>query len=167
MKKTILLIITLALFATGCKKTCETGYTGSSCTTEKTPTSMTITKIQVNSFEPTKSNGTTWDFAYGKADIYPVVYVGSLPIFDGSSLRILSASSQSTHIFNLPAPITISYPTSTHVVKLFDYDATSANEDIGGFSFTPYTNGQKFPSTILLTNPASNNSYTLYVTYNF
>ena len=167
MKKTILAIITLALFATGCKKTCETGYTGSSCTTEKTPTSMTITKIVVNGFDPTKTNGSYWDFSYGKADIYPNVYVGSLKIFDGATGYISSANYQSAYTFYFTTPITISYPTSTYSVILNDFDATSTDEVMGGLTFTPYTSGQKFPTTIQLTNPSTRISYTLSVTYNF
>lgn len=168
MKKTILAIITLALFATGCKKTCETGYTGSSCTTEKTPTSMTITKIEVNRFEPRNSSGFTWDVtsAAGYADIFIDLKLGSQIVWQ-SPVYYASAYYLNTYTFTPTSPITISNPTSDYTLSMYDFDGASANDFMNSYTTNIYRKGENFPSKIILTNSINNYSYTLYVTYNF
>ena len=56
-----------------CECDCPDGYTGTNCQTQVTPLSITITKVTLNLFPLTDSNGNAWD-AGGDPEARPDVY---------------------------------------------------------------------------------------------
>lgn len=142
---------------------CPSGYTGSDCGTEKTPSSVTITKIFLINYPMTDGNGAGWDFAAG-----PDVF---LSINQGTASNDVQTSGVATDVtggsitFDNNFPYTITAPSVDWAIGVWDYDSPDPNDFMGGVYFTPNNYKGGFPSTINLS--AGSVGMTLYVTWNF
>lgn len=170
MKKTFTLLFIAAslLTITSCKKTevCETGYTGSNCNTQITPSRILITNIQINSFPPTASNGSGWDLTDG-ADIFPEFLNSSQQVIKSfSSNRISNASPYASYYFTPTPSIEITNVTGQYILALYDWDGVSANDFMRGISFYPYSSTNGFPKTVTY-NVGTGFSFTLSYSYVF
>lgn len=140
---------------------CPTGYTGSNCGTEVTPSSMRITKIRVTDF-----SNSGWDtFPSSSPDIFVTVNSGTscgTGLFDSNYYE--DAYPGPNYDFSPSSPIVLSNPTTPISICLYDYDSTSGDDLMGGFYFTPYQNGSNFPSSKSFTD-SNGNSYIVYFQY--
>lgn len=181
-----MLLAVLGLFATSCsdpcKKTvcyngycangdcvCETGYTGADCSVEVTPTRIKVSRIDVSGFPATDANGAGWDLNSG-CDIYPIFgnNTTTTVLYDGRNSFEQNATPGTTYSWEFNTPINIDNPTDQHVISLYDFDDFDADDFMGGFTFTPYTKGEMFPSKLTIKNSTiSNLEFVLYVTYEF
>lgn len=145
--------ITLIIFSqitfTGCDKACEECYfEGRDCDIEKVPQRIDIDKVVVTKFPPLNGSD-TWDPTLGttfpdlKIQVYEECSTGWCSIFE--SAPIIEAGN-SSHTFQLPAT-SLNKPLENYRVSLYDYDL-SGDDLISGKTFTPYTNGEKFPNPI-------------------
>lgn len=149
---------------------CSTGYTGTDCTTQITPTRIIISKIRVKMF-PNTNSGSNWDV--GSA---PDIFV-RLGRGDGSASTVTlftsdyisDALSDGTNFFDFTpsTPIELLFPTQQHALLLGDYDSSSANELMGGLVFNPYSSTNGFPTTITLNNSSIPLRFELTVSYVF
>ena len=138
---------------------CLTGYTGSNCGTEVTPSSMRITKITVTDFI---NDG--WDvFPASSPDIKITVGLGA------SCSNGLYASGYYQDAYPGPnydfiptTPIVISNPTAVIAICLYD-DDLSGDEFMAGVQFEPYESGEDFPAIRTLT--VSGLTCKVYYTY--
>lgn len=142
---------------------CPEGYTGSDCSQQMTPTKILISKIEVTNF-PQTDNGNGWDVFDGP-DIFVKVFKGNTLLWD-APIKYDNAINSSIYQFN-PAPyIEFSDVTSQYTIELWDYDATSANDWMGGIFFTPYNSTNNFP-TSLDVDAGTGLSFTIYMEYRF
>lgn len=142
---------------------CPEGFSGAECGTAITPTSMTITQIDVIDF-PGTDNGSDWDpFVDTDPDILiELVDDGTSSILYTSSTFSNQADGSQFSINGLD--IAITGPTSTYTLTMVDYDATSGDDPMGNITFTPY-NGSSFPSTISVKDDALQIDYRVHVSY--
>lgn len=140
---------------------CTTGYTGSNCGTEVTPSSMRITKIVVTDFE-----NSGWDtFPASSPDIFINVRTGTSCSPSGglyTSSYYQDAYPGPNYDFIPSSPIVITNPTAPIAICLYD-DDVSGEDFMIGVNFTPYQNGNNFPSSRNLS--ISGLSCTVYFTY--
>lgn len=128
---------------------CPVGYTGLNCGQQDTPIRVRITRIVVHRF-PATDGGSAWDVTSSGADIYPVIQLGNVIIYDSSTF-IEDASPSSTHTFNPPGGINLESVNSQHLIVLWDFDTFDDDDYIGGFSFRPYTSTGGFPEVVEMT----------------
>lgn len=176
-KSVLLLIVSTSLLScssddseTTAPIVCPTGYTGTDCTTQVTPTRIVISKIRVKLF-PNTNAGSNWDV--GSA---PDIFV-RLGRGDGSASTVTlftsdyisDALSDGTNFFDFTpsTPIELLFPTQQHAIILGDYDSTSSNEFMGGLVFNPYNSTGGFPSTITVNNSSIPLRFELTVSYIF
>jgi hypothetical protein len=150
--------------------TCPTGYTGTNCATQITPSKIRITKVTVVKF-PQFDGGSNWDIA-DIGDSRPELFVqfsrGSSVLFSTGYFQDANYNqSYYWDAINTPTifPYDILIPTSQHTISAYDYD-TGTNDFIGGFNFTPYSSSGGFPSTLVIQNGGSL-EFRLDVTYIF
>jgi hypothetical protein len=147
---------------------CPDGYSGSDCSVELTPVSMTITRIEVTNYPATKSSGAGWDPSSG-ADPFVVFHSGTGTTYTANDF----ASSYFTDVtgqdltFTTGLPITVPSLSSNWSLDMWDYDSIVGDPDdlMAGVFFTPISQANGFPSSIDLN--ATGFSATLYVTWNF
>lgn len=139
---------------------CAAGYKGSDCSLQITPTKITITKIQVTKFPATNANGGGWDLTSGP-DIRPQISKGSIILWLSPSYSE-DANQSTIYNFTLSTPINITTPTDQYTISLYDYD-TISDEWMGGWYFTPYSNTNGFPPTLVVGDATL--SFTLHLTY--
>jgi PKD repeat protein len=138
---------------------CPTGYTGSNCGSEVTPSSMRITKITVTDFV-----NSGWDtFPVSSPDIKVTVGLGA------SCSSSLYASEYYQDAYPGPnydfiptSPIVISNPTATIAICLYD-DDLSGEEYMAGVQLSPYSSDEGFPSVRTIT--ISGMTCKVYYTY--
>jgi hypothetical protein len=154
MKKIFLLASFATLFLmSSCNKdeVCSTGYTGSSCTTQITPSKILVTKIDIIRFPGTDSGGSSWDlFPSSGPDIYPTLERAGNEIYNASSSNITNADPNTDYRFTLSQSIELSYPLDNYIIRLYDYDDTSGDDYMGGVTFSVYDSSNNFPSTLTI-----------------
>ena len=143
---------------------CPASYTGSDCGTEKTPSSVTISKIVLTNYPMTDGSGAGWDITAGP-DIFLSFNSGSSANTSNFNSGVVYDVTGGTLTYTNNFPMTISTPTSTWSVGLWDYDSPDPDDYMGGVSFIPNNYKSGFPSTINLSVSPVN--MTLYVTRNF
>jgi hypothetical protein len=144
---------------------CTTGWSGSDCSKQVTPTKIRITKIDVLKFPATTSAGAGWDPA-DAPDIFPKVLKGTTVLW--SSTDYYANALQGTiYPFTPSTSIDILAPKDEYIVELWDYDTLDPNDYMGGIKFTPYNDTNGFPSTLTLECATCNTSYKLYLQYIF
>lgn len=119
---------------------CPPQWTGPSCAQEVAPNKMRVGVITLTSFPLTDGAGGGWDLFDGP-DVYLQIKQGSQVIFTTGYVEdLLSQYSWFT------TGLEFSNPTATYTISVFDYDdGLSADDPMGGISFTPYQPGKKFP----------------------
>lgn len=141
---------------------CPQGYSGADCSQQLTPTSITITKIEITRFPATASGGGGWDPLSGP-EIFPICSLGTSSIW--SSPTYYSDATQGSYYSFTPSPsIQLSNPSSLYTVALYDYDSTDPNDWMGGISFYPYSSALGFPATRTI-DAGGDVAFKLYLTY--
>jgi hypothetical protein len=145
---------------------CPTGFTGSNCGTQATPSKMRITKIEVLKFSATDASGAGWDPLDGP-DLLVKVVKGTNVVWE-SPLQIPNVKPNTTHVVTPDNPIDLTLPKDRYGLELWDWDIADPNDYMGGISFIPYfSETNKFPSTILLECSTCTVSFRLTVSYSF
>lgn len=146
---------------------CPDGYGGADCSTELPSTSMTITKIVVNSYPATQANGNSWDLADG-ADALVTFSLGPNGSNSGYSSETISNVTGSPLEFtrDLPSPNTRTGSAHTIVwnISLWDEDP-GTRELMSTIAFTPAVYGDGNPSTFTVSNGDMN--ITVHATWEF
>lgn len=167
MKKIFILAsIGTLLMLSSCnkQKVCSTGYTGSDCSVQTTPTKIIVSKIEVSKFPSTDTGGAGWDLTSG-ADIYPVLTKGSNTIWE-SPTYTTDANPNSSYTYTLSPSADIISPFETYSISLYDYDDLDSDDFMGGINFVPYSTTNKFPSVINV-DAGGSVSFKLHLTYVF
>jgi hypothetical protein len=119
---------------------CPDQWTGPDCSQEKTPTKIRVGKIEITSFPPTDVGGAGWDLFDG-ADVYILISKGNTPLYDSDYVEDLTGNYEWTTNFEFGDP------EDTYTISVFDYDdGITADDFMGGISFTPFIEGFSFPS---------------------
>ena len=124
---------------------CTTGYMGADCSQQVTPSQMRVTKIYVTK-SPATDGGAGWDLTSG-ADIKVVLSYGNTDLYSSGFYE--NVSPNGTYSFTPSSPIIIYYPSNDYAIRLYDDDGLSADDYMGGYSFTPYfSSSNGFPSSV-------------------
>lgn len=129
---------------------CEQGWSGSDCSTQLTPTSMSITSIKITRFPATDSNGAGWDLFDGP-DVY-VQITGAGGVIGIETGYIENANPQQDYTFSPSSWSTnndFADVTSQYTISAYDYDGID-DDLLGGIYFTPYSTQGGFPTTQIL-----------------
>jgi hypothetical protein len=138
---------------------CGEGYEGTGCFTEKTPKSITVTKVTIVDYPPL-NNGQVWDFLSNPD--WQLFFRASGPV------------GQTTVYNDCPLSVTPSWavnikldPLVKNVILLYENDAPLADVLAASIVFTPgiFIKGSDFPPVITLTD--TNITVKLAVTYQF
>ena len=152
-----------------CECLCPEGYTGIDCGSQITPYRIKVTKIRVKYF-PNTNNGSNWDLS-DAPDIFVQLAKGSgsgaALLYQSSAINNVLSDGVTNYDFIPTTAVYITNPLDIHSVLLGDYDSVSANDFMGGFTFTPYASNNGFPSSILLQNTTTPLSFELFLTYEF
>jgi hypothetical protein len=161
-----------------CGCNCPQGYTGSDCSTQITPTKITITKIRVKYFPNSTTTGNYWDVSLGTVvnanpDIYLTLQNSSLSEIYRSPTYYRNALSDGITYFDfVPAiPISITSVSSAYILNLWDYDSADSNindfvdDDMGFVAFKLYNTTGGFPSTITVLDSSKSLGFELSITY--
>lgn len=154
-----------------CGCTCPQGYSGANCSTQITPSKITITKIRVKKFPNLTPSGNNWDsFAlagYERPDIFPVLatFDGTTILFSGTPISDSFSYGNDTFDFIPTTPINITNITNQYKLLLYDEDSNNTFELMGGFNIYLYNSSGGFPTTIAISNPTSLYGFELTVSY--
>lgn len=144
---------------------CPSGWSGSDCSVQVTPTKIKITKIELLKFPPTTTSGGGWDLTDGP-DLFVKVLKGTTTLWENPTYY-QNASQGIPYSFTPSNPIEITSPKDEYIIQLWDFDTLDPNDLIGGIKFTPYYDTNKFPATLTLECTTCTTSYRLYFQYVF
>jgi hypothetical protein len=161
-----------------CGCNCPQGYTGSDCSTQITPTKITISKIRVKYF-PSKNAGSYWDLLLPLVDAniaLPDIY---LTLENSSLIEIYRSPTYYKNVvsdgiayydFVPSTPINITSVTSGLVLNLWDYDGADSNgissdDDMGFIVFNLYKSTGGFPSTLTVVDASKSLGFELTLSY--
>jgi hypothetical protein len=170
MKNLISSLLIIGLIGiSSCSKqaTCPNGYTGSDCTTQKTPTQILVTKVTVTNF-PATNNGTDWNIteATGYADIYPVITDASgSTVYSFSSAYQQDVNYQNSTSFTPSSPISVSSAQNLYTITLYNHNNVTADDDMGSAYKILYNPYGGFPSTVTVSS--SSVTFVLNLQYSF
>lgn len=120
---------------------CPPQYTGPSCAQEVPPVKMRVAYIGITSFPPTDPNGAGWD-VFDWPDVYLQISKGGVILWESGFYEDLAGPAL------WEANFEFSDPTATYLISVYDYDdGITADDPMGGITFTPYRPGQKFPTS--------------------
>lgn len=154
-----------------CGCTCPQGYSGANCSTQITPSKITITKIRVKKFPNLTPSGNNWDSfvlaGYERPDIFPVLatFDGTTILFSGTPISDSFSYGNDTFDFIPTTPINITNITNQYKLLLYDEDSNNTFELMGGFNIYLYNSSGGFPTTIAISNPTSLYGFELTVSY--
>jgi hypothetical protein len=155
----------------GCECECSTGYTGSNCDAQTTPSSITITKVVVKSFPNSQSDGSGWDLGLPTPDdvlpdIYILISTGANTIYDSPTFYENAIANGSTFYEFLPN-VTVTDFITPYVINIMDYDNSSSDDFMVNKAFFIYNNTNGFPEVITLLDVADSILVDIYLSYNF
>lgn len=145
---------------------CPSGYSGSDCSVVLTPSTMTITRIEVTDYPPTKSNGSGWD-PFDGADPFVVFHPGTGSNYNPQNSYISGTYSNVTGqdlTFTNGLPVTINSLGSDWSLDMWDQDA-SAHDFMTGVYFKPINKSNGFPNSFTVST--ANFTARVYITWNF
>ncbi len=157
-----------------CGCTCPQGYSGANCSTQITPSKITITKIRVKKFPNLKPNGNNWDSfvlpGYERPDIFPTLssFNGVTILFAGVIKNDSFSYGNDSFDFIPTTPIEITKITDKYTISLWDDDTVvnTINQELMGYiDFNIYNSTGGFPTTVVISNPSSLVGFELTVTY--
>ena len=142
---------------------CPDMYEGADCSDQKTPQLIKITKITVTNFPPL-NNGDSWD-AFDGPDIFIKLFYNSQAIAESGPFE--NADSQVEYSWTV-TNLNLIAPEDPYTIELYDYDdGVTADDLMGGYTFTPYSDTNGFPDKITLSEPGSSTSFVLELEYQF
>lgn len=192
MKKLLFIsMVALSVIAGGCKKkkeadpcegkvclnggycqsgtcACPTGYTGSDCGTQVTPSKIRLDSIWMKKF-PALDGTDNWDsniIDNPKPDIY-------IKINDSTNTNLLSnindrISNANSQPYKLPInPLDFTNYGMKYKIIMYDYDGVGSDENMGESTFFVYNSTNKFPKKIVVSNTAGTIEYELYLSYTY
>lgn len=161
-----------------CGCDCPQGFTGSNCSTQVTPSKITITKIRVKYFSnktPTQGN---WDIiGLNATNASPDILVTMLnssftDIYKSTTYYKNAISDGITYFDFVPStPISITAVNSPFILHLWDYDGADSNindgidDDMGFVGLYVYSSTGGFPSTITVSDTTIPLSFELTLSY--
>lgn len=159
-----------------CGCDCPLGYSGTNCSTQITPISITITKIRVTMFP--NSDGTAfWDtFPDSYADISVLMGrangTASPDVLWTASTYFSNALSNGTNYDFIPTtPIVLTQVNTPHFLELYDYDGAdpipNADDTMGVIAFYPYSSTNDFPTTLQVRDDSIPLRFELTLSYQF
>lgn len=154
-----------------CGCDCPQGYSGPDCSTKKTPTKITISRIDVINHPCFTSSGAYWDSSLTITNsLYPDIYLeirsNNVLIGYTSVLNDVPCSQTVSWVF-LPA-IEVNDAFSTMNIKMYDYDSASASDLMSNNDFYVYNSTTSgFPPTITLQNADNSVQVKLTLSYTF
>ena len=152
--------------------TCPQGYTGSNCSTQITPTKLTISKIEIVSFpaiDPTATTG-LWDYnlldtsqnAPDLAILLTNVTTSTL-LTDTTSSPFMNASASQTYSYTYTT-FNITNVNDLFKIELRDIDTSSPYyQSMNTYFFSIYSSLGGFPTVIPVINGQT--KYNIYVSY--
>ena len=141
---------------------CTQGYTGANCSQQVAPTAIRVNWIKVTSF-PATDAGAGWDPTSGP-DIYPELKLGTTVIWTSPNYN-QNADPAQDYTFTPNPLFNLTSPSSQYTLTLYDFDDFDADDWMGGVNFTPYTNTNGFPTTLVLSPTGAAVTFTIGVTY--
>jgi hypothetical protein len=134
---------------------CPPEWEGSDCSEEKIPASISLQSIRLLSFPKTRENGESWDPSDGP-DVYIIFYKEEERLFTTGFVQDLSEP------YEFSAELEFSSPNDTYRILVYDFDENPAPDDyLGGIRFTPYREGEGFPTSYVLDCPECTVSFEL------
>lgn len=122
---------------------CEEGYTGSDCSQEKTPSSITITAVTVTKWPATAAGGGGWDLLDGPDLTFSIRKDGADVYVSGIFYEDAIQGQQ----YRFQTNIVLDSPDKAYQFLLYDYDDFDANDLMAQLSFVPFIEGLNFPPT--------------------
>lgn len=163
MKQLLIISIVLITFFS-CKKEgdkdCPTGFTGSNCSQQVTPTNILIKSISVTSFPATDANGAGWDLTNGP-DIYITISQNGNVLYENSANFSQNGAPNVTFNTNFVLPDV----DGIYSVSVYDYDDFDSDDFMGGIISPIYTSLNGFPSNVVLSCSGCAVSLSLSVNY--
>lgn len=142
---------------------CTDRYTGSDCSLQVTPSRIRINKVVVTRF-PATDGGAGWDLTSGP-DIFIRMLKGTSTVWDSPSY-FENADPNLDYTFDFSPGLNLTDVTAQYSLLLYDYDVSSADDFMGGISFTPYHSTNGFPAVLSL-DAGGEVSFQVYVSYIF
>ena len=143
---------------------CPDMYEGPDCSDQKSPQLIKVTKITVTDFPPL-DNGASWD-AFDGPDMYvEFTYNGQVVHTTG---YYEDADSQIDYEYTPTTNLHLFVPEDQYNIDIYDYDdGITAPDWMGGYTFTPYSDNNGFPTKITLEEAGANTSFELEIEYQF
>lgn len=153
-----------------CACECPQGFTGSDCSNQVIPTSISIDKVTVRLFPSLNGNGAQWDDGIGnevRPDLYFQLINSQSTIIYDSPVFYENANVANDHVFNLGNPIVITNFSQPYIVSLFDFDTVGQDDNMASDAFFIYEDGNGFPSVISILDTEQPIAVDLEVSYQF
>ena len=163
---------------TECGCNCPQGYTGSDCSTQITPTKITITKIRVKYLPNTTATGGYWDITglnptNASPDILVTMDNSSFTEIYRSTTYYKNVISDGVTYYDFvpSTPISITSVNSVLILNLWDYDGADSNindgidDNMGFVVHYVYSSTGGFPSTITVSDTTIPLSFELTLSY--
>lgn len=143
---------------------CDQGWTGPRCDKQDTPSSVTITRIEVLRF-PATDNGAGWDLTSGP-ELYLIVanYNSGQVLYNSGYFE--NANPNNTYEFDLEPDLTLYNLKEDFLISAYDYDSSSDDDYMGGIYNKVYFNTNNFPSSVTW-DAGGPVSFKLYLTYSW
>lgn len=154
MKNLLYFFISICLF-TGCAK---------DDAVKSAPKYIKILKVSLDKFPPTKSNGGGWDTNGTGPDLYFTINYNGVEKYNCVDEYRSDFSGSSTS-WVLKDQFHLDYPLDKYTISLLDNDYPLGHDVMGGIEFTPYVEGNGYPSQIILSCASCNTKWTLTVEY--
>ena len=155
-----------------CACDCPDGYSGSDCSSQLTPTSIRILRLNVKKFPNTTENGNVWDeIAIGSAtnpDLQLDIRNSSDEVIYSSDVlddRISSGNCDDENYFYPDILLVGSDVTSPLDFFLYDEDTTGWEYIGGSVNVVLYNSDNNFPNTLILGECSGIGVFEIYVEY--
>lgn len=151
----------------GGTSTCNSGYTGTNCTTQITPSAIRVNKVVVTKFTQ-YDGGSNWDVldvGDSRPDLYITLSLGPSILLTSNYFQDVNYFQNYTFNSSGKFPFDIVVPTSQFTIRAYDYDS-GTDDFMGGVIFTPYYNTNNFPTVITL-DAGGSVAFQLHVSYYF